>query len=254
MKTKLLKLGTRSLVVILLISCLNTSCSESYSDMVKVQGGTFISGKNKEEEAPLPPHSVTLSSFKIGKYEVTVAHYKAFCLASGHQMPDPPVWGWIDNQPMVNVNHNDAVAFCEWLSREYGGKYRLPTDAEWEYAARGGKKSKGFTYSGSNDFDEVGWSFDNSGKTTNAVGSKKPNELGLYDMSGNVWEWCSDWDGEYSDSSRINPEGPADGIHREIRGGSWYDSAAFCRVTYRRHYLPNFVSDENGFRVVYSVL
>jgi formylglycine-generating enzyme len=253
MKTKLFKLFERSFAVIILICCLNTSCTESYSDMVNVKGGTFLSGKNKEELVPLPPHSVTLSSFKISKYEVTVAQYRAFCLSTGNQMPNEPVWGWIDNHPIVNVNHYDAVAYCDWLSSKYSDNYRLPTDAEWEYAARGGSKSKGFIYSGSNDFGEVGWSYENSGGTTQAVGSKKPNELGLYDMSGNVWEWCLDWDGEYSDSPTTNPRGPADGIHREIRGGCWYEPTAVCRVTYRMHNLPQFRGVGNGFRVVCSL-
>ena len=131
------------------------------------------------------PHQVTLSSYSIGKYEVTVGQYKAYCTATGTPMPDAPQWGWNDKHPMVNVNYNDAVAYCNWLGEEYGGDWRLPTEAQWEFAAKGGNNSKGYTLSGGNDLDELAWYANNAGGKTQSVGLKKPNELGIYDMSGN---------------------------------------------------------------------
>jgi formylglycine-generating enzyme required for sulfatase activity len=186
----------------------------------------------------------------MGKYEITVAEYKAFCTAAGRTMPDAPSWGWNDKHPIVNVNFNDATAYCNWLSETTGQNYRLPTEAEWEYAARGGNKSSGYTYSGGSDLKEVGWSSDNAGGQTQAVGRKKPNELGLYDMSGNVSEWCKDWYGDYAATAQTNPRGPGSGTYRVLRGGSWSRAAARCRVAYRDDYSPVYRSDGCGFRVV----
>lgn len=163
-------------------------------------------------------------------------------------------WGWQDKHPMVHVNYNDAVAYCNWLGEEYVGDWRLPTEAEWEYAARGGSLNRSDTYRGGSDWERVGGFADNAGGQTNSVGRKRPNDLGIYDMSGNVWEWCRDWYGEnyYSNSPKSNPKGPASGSGRVIRGGCWRYSAAYCRVAYRIYYDPSYRLDINGFRVVLS--
>ncbi|MFM7153813.1 MAG: formylglycine-generating enzyme family protein, partial [Bacteroidota bacterium] len=126
---------------------------------------------------------------------------------------------------------------------------RLPTEAEWEYAARGGNKSNGYEYSGSNNLNEVGLYWDNFGSKTHAVGEMNPNELGLYDMSGNVWEWCSDWKGDYPSGSQINPTGPTNGSSRVIRGGSWNDYPRNCRVAVRHYGAPGHRSGYLGFRL-----
>ena len=131
-----------------------------------------------------------------------------------------------------------------------GKTFRLPTEAEWEYAARGGSKSKDYKYSGSNNIDDVAWYDGNSSYKTHEVGTKAPNELGLYDMSGNVWEWCSDWYGEYSSSTQTNPTGPTSGSYRVLRGGSWDSYAEFCRVSYRSSYTPADRYSYNGLRLV----
>jgi formylglycine-generating enzyme required for sulfatase activity len=133
--------------------------------------------------------------------------------------------------------------------------YRLPTEAEWEYAARGGNKSKGYKYSGSDNLDEVAWYWENSNRQTHEVGRKKPNELALYDMSGNVWEWVWDWYGAYSSGSQTNPTGPVNGSYRGLRGGSWSDFSEYCRVAFRDGYgYPIYGSDFSGFRLLRTIL
>ena len=198
------------------------------------------------------PHQVTVSSYSIGKYEVTVGQYKAYCAATGTAMPITPFTGWNDKHPIMNVNFNDAIAYCNWLGEEYGGNWRLPTEAEWEFAARGGNKSSGFTSCGSNDLDEVAWYADNASFKTQTVGRKKPNELGIYDMNGNVWEWCKDWYGPYENTAQKNPKGPTNGYHRVLRGGCWLSSASACRVAKRGHDNPSYGSESYGFRVLLS--
>lgn len=218
--------------------------------MVFVQGGSFTMGGTEADEKPA--HTVIVSSFSIGKFEVTVAEYKAFCSAGGKSMPSAPSWGWNDKHPMVNISFDDAIAYCNWLSESTSKNYRLPTEAEWEYAARGGNKSNGYTYAGSDDLDESGWRIDNAGGQTQACGRKKPNELGLYDMGGNAWEWCKDWysDSYYSSSPSTNPKGPSSGSLQVLRGGSWRNSAATCRVSFRTGGIPGYRNYDYGFRVV----
>jgi formylglycine-generating enzyme required for sulfatase activity len=223
-------------------------------EVIFVEGGTFNMGSNEGENNEKPVHRVTVSSFSIGKYPVTVGQYKAFCEETGRSMPEAPGWGWQERHPMVNVTYNDAVAYANWLGEKFGGDWRLPTEAEWEYAARGGNKSRGTTYSGSNDLETVGWFADNAGGQTNGVGRKRPNELGIYDMSGNVWEWCRDWYGSdyYASSPSSNPRGPASGTNRVLRGGSWDYTSTYCRVAIRDFGTPSDRSTFRGFRVVLS--
>lgn len=234
-------------------SNLSNSPESITPQMVFVTGGSFTMGNNSSDAMEeKPSHTVSITSFSMSKYETTVAEYKAFCQASGRTMPDAPSWGWNDKHPVVNVNFNDATAYCNWLSETTGKNYRLPTEAEWEYAARGGQKSNRYTYSGSNDLEEVGWSTDNAGGQTQATGRKQPNELGLYDMSGNVWEWCKDWYSEsyYSSSPLANPRGATSGSDRISRGGAWYGPAARCRVAGRGNSSPEDRRDDSGFRVM----
>ena len=152
---------------------------------------------------------------------------------------------------MTLVNWTDASAYCDWLTDKTGILYRLPTEAEWEYAARGGNKSKGFEYSGSQNPETVGW-YDVHGDGTKAVGQKQPNELGLYDMSGNVFEWCSDWydSSYYSISPVSSPRGHLNGHSRVLRGGSWLTPSTFSSVSYRYNLTPNLAHRINGFRLV----
>jgi formylglycine-generating enzyme required for sulfatase activity len=212
-------------------------------NMVYVAGGTFLMGRNNGANDEKPVHTVTLSSFYLSKYEVTVAEYRKFCQATNRQMPEAPSWGWQDNHPIVNVSWEDAVAYCQWA----GG--RLPTEAEWEYAARGGNKSHGYKYAGSNELDKVAWYDKNSGKQTHPVGEKLPNELGLYDMSGNVWEWCSDWYGAYAATTQTNHQGPPNGSSRCLRGGSWSHYAYSGEVLSRSFDGPVNRDLSSGFRL-----
>jgi formylglycine-generating enzyme required for sulfatase activity len=145
------------------------------------------------------------------------------------------------------VSWDDTQEFIRKLNLQTGKSYRLPTEAEWEYAARGGNKSKGYTYAGSNVLDEVGWY---SEYKTHPVGQKQANELGIYDMSGNVWEWCGDWYDAYPFTAQTNPKGPLSGSYRVLRGGSWHDPAERCRVSYRNSIYPDFRFYFNGFRLV----
>jgi formylglycine-generating enzyme required for sulfatase activity len=204
-------------------------------DWVFVKGGTFEQGKNQFIISPKgdtiwgftsPHRMVELNDFYISKYEITVAQFKAFCKSTAREMPKPPIesahgikvfYKWEDSNPML-ANWDEANEFAKWA----GG--RLPTEAEWEYAAKGGYKSKGYTYSGSNNPIQVGWVGENSDSTFHPVGLLKPNELGIYDMTGNVSEWVSDWYNPKMDSmvSKMNPQGPPDGTDKISKGISWF--------------------------------
>ena len=214
-------------------------------NMVFVKGGWFEMGSNNGHSDEKPVHRVWVDDYYIGKYEVTFAEYDKFCEATGRSKPDDEGWGR-GNRPVINVSWYDAKAYCKWA----GG--RLPTEAEWEYAARGGAKSRGYTCSGSNDIGSVAWYDGNSGIKTHPVGSKSANELGIYDMSGNVWEWCSDWyeKNYYSNSPERNPQGPSSGSNRSLRGGSCYFNTYHCRSAFRVGDNPNNSSRNYGFRVV----
>ena len=204
-------------------------------DMVRVEAGTFTMGATAEMKIPWddekPTHRVTLTNdYYIGKYEVTQALWKAV-------MGNNPSSFKGDNLPVEEVSWDDCQDFISKLNRITGKTFRLPTEAEWEYAARGGNKSRGYQYSGSSNLSDVAWYKDNSGSKTHTVGTKQPNELGIYDMCGNVWEWCQDWYGKYSSSSQVNPTGAASGSSRVNRGGCLID-ARDCRSSCRGNNTP----------------
>ncbi|WP_448518687.1 formylglycine-generating enzyme family protein [Rhodoflexus sp.] len=224
-------------------------------EVVFVEGGAFLMGSEDGEPEEQPIHKVYVSSFYIGKYEVTVAQYREFCKETGRAMPETPKWGWQDNAPIVNVSWNDANAYCKWLVQRTGQPYRLPTEAEWEFAARGGIKTRKTRFAGSNQLEEVGWFDKNSNKRAQPVGEKSANELGLYDMSGNVWEWVQDWfDSDYySKSPEKDPQGPPKGSMRVMRSGSWINYAEDNRIAIRISNMPNDIGPFFGFRVAMSL-
>lgn len=216
-------------------------------EMIYVEGGTFQMGSDSGEPDESPVHSVTLSSFNIGKYEVTQAQWTA---VMGN---NPSSFSGCENCPVENVSWYDVHDFIRKLNAQTGKNYRLPTEAEWEYAAKGGEKSRGYTYSGSNDLGSLAWHYINSGSKTHAVGGKQANELGIYDMTGNVGEWCSDWHGTYNSYSETNSTGALTGNFRLLRGGSWSDLANFCRSASRNWGVPGGSYDFGGFRLVLPV-
>jgi formylglycine-generating enzyme required for sulfatase activity len=215
-------------------------------EMVYVKGGTFQMGSNDGDSDEKPVHTVTVSDFYIGKYEVTQKQWREIM---GN---NPSNFKNCDNCPVEMVSWNDVQEFIKKLNQKTGKNYRLPTEAEWEYAARGGSQSRGYKYAGSNNIGEVAWYDDNSSSKTHAVGGKKPNELGIYDMSGNVYEWCSDWYGNYSAGSQRNPQGPTSGPLRLLRGGSWGLNARYCRVSNRLNVNPGYRINYSGFRLAVS--
>jgi formylglycine-generating enzyme required for sulfatase activity len=215
--------------------------------MVKIQGGTFNMGNPNGVKDEKPVHEVVLSDFSMGVYEVTFGEFDAFCEATQREKPNDEGWGR-ENHPVINVSWEDAKAYCEWLSQQAGRKYRLPTEAEWEFAARSGQKC---TYSGNDDIAKVGWYSDNSGNKTHAVGEKLPNAFGLYDMTGNVKEWCMDWySKQYSNLRVRNPTGIATGSERVARGGGLCCGASNSRLSLRYNYEPQFRGRAIGFRLV----
>jgi formylglycine-generating enzyme required for sulfatase activity len=200
--------------------------------MVDVEGGTFNMGATVEQASDAfddekPAHQVTLSSFAIGQTEVTQELWQA---VMGN---NPSSFTGDLQRPVEYVSWNDCQQFITQLNQMTGKNFRLPTEAEWEYVARGGNKSQGYKYAGSHIIDDVAWCYSNANLTTHPVATKAPNELGLYDMSGNVNEWCQDWYGSYSADAQTNPTGPSSGSSRVVRGGSYYNNARGCRVAYR---------------------
>ena len=240
------------------------------ANMVSIHGGSFKMGCTPEQgkacdNDEFPVHEVTLSNFHIAKYEVTQEEWKAVMGSNPSHFKGCP------KCPVENVSWNDTQKFIQALNQKTGKQYRLPTEAEWEYAARGGKKSKGNKYSGAkHNLSSVGWYSANSGDSTKIVGIKRPNELGLYDMSGNVYEWCNDWYDStyYTNSSMSNPVGPSTGKSKVFRGGAWYfidwingnsnqndlsqrgkNDVDLHRVSYRNGYVPSFNFYFIGFRL-----
>ena len=212
--------------------------------MIYVKGGTFTMGCTggcKLDE--IPAHRVTLSDYWIGEIEVTQALWKAV-------MGNNPSYFKGDNLPVERVSWNDCHTFINKLNQLTGKHYRLPTEAEWEYAARGGNRSHENEYAGSYSIEKVAWYSENSGSKTHIVATKGRNELGLYDMSGNVYEWCEDWYGPYSNESQTNPIGPSSGVNRVLRGGSFKFSEARCRVFARNFHYPEYSDGYYGFRLV----
>lgn len=217
-------------------------------NMICVEGGTFMMGATPEQDSDAfgdenPTHSVTLSTYYIGETEVTQALWQAV-------MGENPSEFKGINRPVEQVSWDDCKTFISKLNSITGKNFRLPTEAEWEYAARGGNKSKGYKYSGSNSLGNVAWYDNNSGSETHPAKTKSPNELGLFDMSGNVWEWCQDWKGHYDSSSQTNPIGPSSGSNRVCRGGSWFSEARGCRVSCRYYYAEDYRSNYLGLRLV----
>lgn len=215
--------------------------------MVEVGGGTFTMGATSEQgsdawDEEKPAHEVTLSDYYIGQTEVTQALWEAV-------MGSNPSDSKGGNLPVERVSWDDCQVFIQKLNQLTGKQFRLPTEAEWEYAARGGRKSRGYKYAGGNNIDSVAWCDGNSGNETHPVATKQANELGIYDMSGNVLEWCSDWCGDYTSSSQSDPQGSSSGSFRVIRGGCYYNFARNCRVSYRISNTLDYRSGYLGLRL-----
>lgn len=253
----------------------------NYDEMIYVEGGTFLMGAQSQDKPysdwqgehsynydadarkdESPVHTVTLSSYYIGKYEVTREIWEYVMSYNGNGTGLSPIGPYFNtdfetdfrvhgngsNYPVYDVSYNDIVNyFLPRLNKITGKTFRLPTEAEWEYAARGGDKSESYKYSGSNDIDSVAWYYK---KSTYNVGGKAPNKLGIYDMSGNVWEWCSDWYAAYDSTAQTNPTGVKNGEERVLRGGSGDSNAKDCRVSNRSYYNPDHYSWDCGLRLV----
>jgi formylglycine-generating enzyme required for sulfatase activity len=224
--------------------------------MVFVEGGTFTMGYIPEHKYSdwnsTPAHQVTLNDFYIGKYEVTQAQWEALMEVNRSDSKGP-------DKPVDNINFQDTQKFIRALNRKTGLKYRLPTEAEWEYAARGGNQSKGYRYSGSDNIDEVAWYANNSNGVSHDAETKKPNELGIYDMSGNIYEWTGDWYAPYTVEPQNNPkgpdkpEGPILEQFRILRGGSWRDKEETLNVVHRaRHWDVSERLYMMGFRLAHD--
>ena len=231
------------------------------SNMVFVEGGTFTMGQSAvaepaaagdstDDDSPradeLPAHEVTLSDFYISKYEVTQAQWIAV------MGENPSYFAEGGDYPVENISWGEVQEFLAKLNELTGENYRLPTEAEWEYAARGGKYSESYRYSGSDNVDEVAWYSADNLTQPSQVGQKEPNELGLYDMSGNAFEWVFDWFGAYSAESQTNPKGSATGEHHVLRGGSWKHSSNGCRVSFRSRIETTHLN-KCGFRIVKGI-
>ena len=231
---------------------------QAIDDMIWVEGGTFTMGLGYKVGSYSTPHQVTLSGYYISRYEVTQGLWQAVMGTDICQQRDKArayrVYGEGASYPMYFISWNDCQIFLRKLNQLTGKHFRLPTEAEWEYAARGGNHSCGYKYSGSNDIDEVAWYKENSGKSTHPVGTKVPNELGLYDMSGNVSEWCADLFGSYGKESQTNPMGASldsDGMQhiRTNRSGDWDTDAKDCRVNIRFGISDKDILWNGGFRL-----
>jgi len=216
-------------------------------NMVRVDGGTFWMGATAEQvddatSYEKPVHQVSLNAYYIGETEVTQELWNVV-------MGSNPSYSSGNKRPVEQVSWNDCQDFIAKLNQMTGQKFRLPTEAEWEFAARGGTKSQGYKYAGSNTIDDVAWYNDFSNETTRDVGTKQANELGIYDMSGNVDEWCQDWYDDYSSNAQTSPSGPSTGSYRVHRGGSWGSFARGCRVSLRGYGTLTGTSGTQGLRL-----
>jgi len=214
-------------------------------EMVYIAGGTFTMGSTDGNSDEKPTHRVTVSSFRMGATEVTQALWKAV-------MGSNPSYFKGDNLPVESVSWNDCQSFIRKLNQLTGKSYRLPTEAEWEYAAGGGEdyRTKWAGTDNESSLGDYAWYYANSGSTTHTVATKSPNRLGLYDMSGNVYEWCSDWKGDYSSNSQTNPTGASSGSIRVSRGCSWFYRAQYCRSASRHGGTPVNRYNDLGLRLV----
>ena len=228
--------------------------------MIYVEGGAFTMGCTSDQGGECdndesPNRQTTVGSYYIGMLEVTQSQWEKVMGTSIYQQEAKAgasnTYGTGADYPMYYVSWEEAKEFCARLSRQTGRSYSLPTEAEWEYAARGGNKHEGTKYSGGWSIDDVAWYSGNSNSSTHPCGTKRSNALGIYDMSGNVWEWCEDWYGkQYLQYDNNNPKGASTGSHRVLRGGSWHNRARYCRVAYRDACYPINRFSYNGFRVV----
>ena len=221
-------------------------------DMIFIEGGTFIMGGTEEQgndcsDNEKPAHKVILKDYYISKYLVTQKQWKEIMGSNPSHFIES------EENPVESVSWDMIQLFIKKLNEKTGKKYRLPTEAEWEYAGRGGKKSVGYKYSGGNNIDEVAWYCDNSSKKTHKVGAKKANELGIYDMNGNVWEWCRDIYGMYISDNQINPTGAKYGLYHIFRGGSYRCLSNSCRISFRYYAPPDFCYSNIGFRLVLAI-
>lgn len=249
------------IVIAFLTSCNEIQNTARITDFVDVMGGEFQVGRDSAV------HSISVDAFKIGRYEVTNDQFCVFLNTMGNKIGEGGTWIYLErsnielkgnefvslqgfeDHPVICVSWEGANEFAKWSGA------RLPTEAEWEFAARGGTLTKGYIYAGSNQIDEVAWYEGNSNNKTHSVGQKKPNELGVYDMSGNVWEWCSDWyDKEYyTSSARTNPQGPNSGTAKVLRGGELEFDKSYCQVDHRYNISPNARNTRIGFRLAMDV-
>ncbi len=263
---------TSTLLTSIFLIAMQTAFAQMKSpEMVKVEGGTFYMGNDygagKDER---PEHEVTLSEFYMAKYEVTLSEYTKFCQVTGKSIPK----GEDPKAAVYNVSWTDAVMYCNWLSRSLGYKkcyqikhdttnhvrvellpeangFRLPTEAEWEFAAKGGGKNKTFyAFSGSNDVNKVSWNVSNAGNSIHTVGTKAPNELGIYDLTGNAMEWCYDWYGAYKEEAVSDPVGPARGATKVCRGGNYMCRPDVLRISSRFNLKKDSKVGLAGIRLV----
>lgn len=219
-------------------------------------------GQNDGEGDERPVHQVTLKEFYISKYELTVAEFRSFCDATGRAMPKEPEFGWQDDHPILNTSWYDAVAYIEWLNEQTGENYRLPTEAEFEYVLRNGGETGVYPWPeygpineniADNSLKDSGWGrstwpgYNDGFVNSSSVGSFPANKLGVYDINGNAWEWCSDWYTDYSPESLENPQGPETGTHKVGRGASFNSDPWHCRSAGRSWVKPDFKGP--GFRL-----
>ena len=242
---KILMLSFSTIVSSFLFSqTIETDTAFTEPKMIFVEGGHFTMGSETGERNEKPAHIVTLHSFSIGEYEVTQSLWQSV-------MGNNPSFFPCSDCPVEEVTPEEVETFLAKLNQRTGKHYRLPTEAEWEYASLGGNKSKGFRYSGSDSLLEVGWVAPNAENKTHPVGKKKPNELGLYDMSGNVWELCADWwdPGFYKNSEKENPQNKKKNSFRVVRGGSWRSEEYRCYSKARNRNIFDHHKQNGGFRL-----